>query len=70
MTTPARTIADLRRAVPETQYRKALRQAEFLGLDLGEIESDHAAVAERRTDDIQVFRGESAADAQHYTAFE
>ena len=39
-------------------------------LDLREIESDHAAVAERRTDDIQVFRGESAADAQHYTAFE
>jgi very-short-patch-repair endonuclease len=41
VTTPARTIADLRRSVPETQYRKALRQAEFLGLDLGEIESDH-----------------------------
>ena len=33
-----------------------------------EIESDHAAVAERRTDDIQVFRGESAADAQHFAA--
>jgi hypothetical protein len=49
----------------EQGYRIAVDE-----LDLREMESDHAAVAERRTDDIQVFRGESAADAQPYTAFE
>ena len=40
-TTPARTIADLRGAVPEWLWRRAVRQAEFLGLRLGpEIETD------------------------------
>lgn len=35
VTTPARTIADLRRAVTADELRLAIRQAEFLGLDLG-----------------------------------
>ena len=40
VTTPARTLADLRRAVPAEQFRKAVRQAEFLGFDLGAIPTD------------------------------
>jgi very-short-patch-repair endonuclease len=39
--TPARTLADLRRAVPAETLRKATRQAEFLGLALGEAPTDH-----------------------------
>jgi very-short-patch-repair endonuclease len=41
VTTPARTLADLRRAVDPGLYRHAVRQAEFRGLPLGEIETDH-----------------------------
>ena len=40
VTTPARTLADLRGAVRPYLVRKATRQAEFLGLPLGEIETD------------------------------
>jgi len=41
VTTPARTIADLKGAVPEWQWRRAMRQAEFKKLDLGPaIETD------------------------------
>lgn len=36
VTRPAQTIADLRRAVPEKQLRRAIRQAGVLGLPLGE----------------------------------
>jgi len=40
-TTPARTVADLRGAIPGWLWRRAVRQAEFLGLKLGpEIETD------------------------------
>jgi len=40
-TTPARTVVDLRRVVPAWLWRRAVRQAEFLGLKLGpEIETD------------------------------
>jgi very-short-patch-repair endonuclease len=43
VTTPARTIADLRRHVPPPQWRRAVRQAELAGFSLGpEIESDGA----------------------------
>ena len=35
VTTPARTISDLRRAVPPDQLRRAIRQAEVLGLATG-----------------------------------
>lgn len=35
VTTPARTIADLKAAVPEWEWRKAVRQAEFKKFDLG-----------------------------------
>jgi very-short-patch-repair endonuclease len=38
--TPARTLADLRRALAPEQFRKAVRQAEFLGLDLRTIRTD------------------------------
>jgi very-short-patch-repair endonuclease len=41
VTTPARTLVDLRRAVSARELRRAIRQAEVLGLPLGrEIESD------------------------------
>lgn len=39
VTTPARTIEDLRAAVPAWQWRRAVRQAEVIGLPLG-IETD------------------------------
>jgi very-short-patch-repair endonuclease len=35
VTTPARTIADLRRVVPPERLRRAIREAEVLGFDLG-----------------------------------
>ena len=40
VTTPDRTLADLRRVVSPGLVRKATRQAEYLGLPLGEIETD------------------------------
>jgi very-short-patch-repair endonuclease len=35
VTTPARTIADLKRALPSGQYQRAIRQADVLGLATG-----------------------------------
>ena len=35
MTTPAQTLADLRGVVPEARWRRAVRQAEVLGLRTG-----------------------------------
>ncbi len=40
VTTTARTLTDLRRAVPAEIMRKAIRQAEFRNLDLGPVQSD------------------------------
>lgn len=40
VTTPARTIADLRQTSPPAEVRRAIRQAEMLGLPLGEEGSD------------------------------
>lgn len=40
VTTPARTLRDLPATVPSFLVRRATRQAEFLGLDLGGIETD------------------------------
>lgn len=40
VTTPARTLADLKRTVTPATLRKAIREAEFRGLDLGEAPSD------------------------------
>ncbi len=40
VTTPARTLADLRRTAPAWEVRRATRQAEFLKLPLGGIETD------------------------------
>jgi len=41
VTKPARTIADIRRVVSEKEHRRAIRQANVLGLPLGpEIDSD------------------------------
>jgi very-short-patch-repair endonuclease len=37
VTSPARTLADLRRTAPTAVYRRALRQAEFLRLPIGEL---------------------------------
>jgi very-short-patch-repair endonuclease len=42
VTTPSRTLADLRRLFPRPQFAAALRQAEFLGLPLDRrLEADH-----------------------------
>jgi very-short-patch-repair endonuclease len=42
VTTPSRTLVDLRRILPQPQFAAALRQAEFLGLPLdGAVELDH-----------------------------
>jgi very-short-patch-repair endonuclease len=35
VTTPARTLQDLRKAVPEREFRRAVRQAGVLGLPIG-----------------------------------
>jgi very-short-patch-repair endonuclease len=40
VTAPARTLVDLRRVVPATEFRRALRQAEVLGYGLGGVEGD------------------------------
>ena len=40
VTAPARTLADLRRTAPAWVVRKATRQAEFIGLEIGEIRTD------------------------------
>lgn len=40
VTKPARTLADLRRTVPEETFRKALREAAFRNLNLGSVEHD------------------------------
>ena len=40
VTTPARTLEDLKRVVSPGLHRKATRQAEYLKLDLGEITTD------------------------------
>jgi very-short-patch-repair endonuclease len=52
VTTPARTLADLRRVVSPGLHRKATRQAEFLRLDLGELVTD-----ETRSDGERRFLG-------------
>lgn len=42
VTTPSRTLVDLRRILPSHRFDQALRQAEFLGLPVdGELEPDH-----------------------------
>jgi very-short-patch-repair endonuclease len=52
VTTPARTIADLRRVASTDEVQRAIREAEFLGLDLGNeanVESERArTLLERR----------------------
>lgn len=40
VTTPARTIADLRGTVPERLWRRAVRQAELAGYALDEVKTD------------------------------
>jgi very-short-patch-repair endonuclease len=41
VTTPSRTLRDLRRTLPEPQFAKALRQAEYLGLPVTGLDPDH-----------------------------
>jgi very-short-patch-repair endonuclease len=48
VTIPARTLRDLKRVVPEWQWRKAVRQAEFKGLDVGP-----AIVTDRTRSDLE-----------------
>jgi very-short-patch-repair endonuclease len=40
VTTPARTLVDLKLVVSPGLYRRAVRQAEYLRLDLGDIDTD------------------------------
>jgi very-short-patch-repair endonuclease len=40
VTTPTRTLIDLRRTAPRKQFAAALRQAEALGLPVGELDHD------------------------------
>jgi very-short-patch-repair endonuclease len=49
VTTPARTLEDLKRVVSPGLHRKATRQAEFLKLDLGEITTDRTRSELERT---------------------
>ncbi|MFN8162356.1 MAG: DUF559 domain-containing protein [Solirubrobacterales bacterium] len=46
VTTPARTIADLRGTIPAAQLRRAIRQAEVLGLQTGLDESSEPTRSE------------------------
>lgn len=39
--TPGRTVADVKRTLPPATARKAIREAEFRGLDLGDTDTDH-----------------------------
>jgi very-short-patch-repair endonuclease len=41
VTTPARTLVDLRGAVSAAEFRRAVRQAEVFGYGLGGVEADH-----------------------------
>jgi very-short-patch-repair endonuclease len=41
VTTPSRTLIDLRRTVPRPQFAAALREAEFIGLPVDDLEPDH-----------------------------
>jgi very-short-patch-repair endonuclease len=42
VTTPSRTLTDLRRTLPQPQFARVLREAEFLGLPIGDrLEPDH-----------------------------
>ncbi len=42
VTTPSRTLVDLRRLLPQPQFAAALRQAEYLGLPIGAgLDPDH-----------------------------
>ena len=41
VTTPSRTLRDLRRTLPQPQFERALRQAEFLGLPVADLDPDH-----------------------------
>jgi very-short-patch-repair endonuclease len=42
VTNPARTLADLRRTIEPALFRSALREAEFRGLELGDVPSDRS----------------------------
>lgn len=48
VTTPARTLADLRRAVPAKEHRRAIRQADVLGLPL-----DDETAGDRTRSDLE-----------------
>jgi very-short-patch-repair endonuclease len=42
ITTPSRTLTDLRRTIPQPQFEQALRQAEYIGLPIDpELDPDH-----------------------------
>jgi hypothetical protein len=54
VTTPSRTIADLRRAVPEWERRRAIRQANVLGLPLGEDIGDDRTRSDLERDFLRI----------------
>jgi very-short-patch-repair endonuclease len=41
VTTPSRTLVDLRRILSQPQFSQALRQAEYLGLPVEDLDPDH-----------------------------
>jgi hypothetical protein len=57
LTKPARTISDLRRTAAPAELRRAIRQAEVLGLNLGE-----EAGGDRTRSELERFSSSSAAD--------
>ena len=57
VTTPARTLADLRRTIQSWEMRRAARQAAFDGLDIGDD-----GVDDRTRSDLEPNFSDSAAD--------
>jgi very-short-patch-repair endonuclease len=56
VTTPARTVADLRGSVPVWELRRAVRQAGFLGLDLGPETGSDGTRSELERDFLRLCR--------------
>lgn len=56
VTTPARTVADLRGVVPPYELRRAIRQAEVLGLPLGEATPRYRTRSDLERDFLRVCR--------------
>ncbi len=56
VTTPARTIADIRGVVPERELRRAIRQADVLGLPHGEEQGHDRTRSDLERDFLRICR--------------